>query len=150
RDIRRLLTDHIWLSVTAAAARSEVLADRTALREALTDLALCFGNVMPPGNAVSIETSNIPAMFPHRQFGALATEYLVIELRNSADRAAEGEEGAEPEAHLFEGAAAKPASGPIMLALVILHDVVTYAGGFIEIASNDRTAKTVRVFLPLR
>jgi nitrogen-specific signal transduction histidine kinase len=36
-----------------------------------------------------------------------------------------------------------------MLALVILHDVVTYAGGLLEVTSNDSAATTVRVFLPV-
>ena len=144
RDIRRLLTDHIWLSVTTSATRSDVLIDRNGLREALTDLVLCFGNAMPPNSVIAIGSSNVPAAISNRTFGAPAAEYLVVEVQNTASRSTEDEQ-----VHLFEAAGAKPASGPIMLALVILHDVVTYAGGFVEVASNDHLATSVRVFLPL-
>jgi C4-dicarboxylate-specific signal transduction histidine kinase len=145
RDIRRLLTDHIWLSVSTAAVRSEVMVDRNGLREALTDLALCFGNAMPPNSVVSIETSNVPATTGKAQFGAHAAEYLAIEVCNTASRAPDT---ADVEMEPFEPSV-KPASGPIMLALVVLHDVVSYAGGFIEIASNDQMTTNVRVFLPV-
>jgi PAS domain S-box-containing protein len=145
RDLRRLLTDHIWLSVGTGATRSEVLIDRNGLREALTDLALCFGNAMPANSVVSIETLNNPATTSNRQFGSRAAEYLVIEVHNTANRSNEPEE----EPNVFDAAGVKPTAGPIMLALVILHDVVSYAGGFMEIAANDRLATTVRIFLPL-
>src|SRR5262245_25069771 len=145
RDLRRLLTDHMWLSVSTAAPRSEVLVDRNGLREALTDLAICFGNAMPANSVVSIETSNLPATTSTRQFGSQASEYLVIEVHNTANRTDEPEE----EPHVFDASGVKPAAGPIMLALVILHDVVSYAGGFMEIAANDRLATTVRICLPL-
>jgi PAS domain S-box-containing protein len=144
RDIRRLLTDHVWLSVSTDATRGEVLIDRNALREALTDLVLCFGNAMPPNSVIAIASSNLSAAASNRPFAAHPVEYVVIEVQNTANRSAED---AEP--RLFEASGAKPASGPIMLALVILHDVVSYAGGFVEIASNDRQATSVRVFLPV-
>jgi PAS domain S-box-containing protein len=148
RDLRRLLSEHMWLSVSVAALRSDVLVDKNALREALTDLALCFGNAMPPDSVVSIETSNPPAA-SNRQFRSLAAEYLVIEVQNTASRADENESEDDPAPQLFDGSGVKPSAGPIMLALVILHDVVSYAGGFIEVAANDRLATMVRIFLPL-
>jgi hypothetical protein len=103
---------------------------------------------MPPNSAVSIETSNLPVI-SNRQFGSHAVEYLMVEVQNTANRASETELDEDEEAHLFDGSGVKPAAGPIMLALVILHDIVSYAGGFVEIAANDRLATTVRVFLPL-
>jgi len=145
RDLRRLLTDPMWLSVSTAASRSEVVVDRNGLREALTDLALGFGNAMPPNSVVSIETSNLPATTFNRQFGSHAADYLLIEVQNTADRASDR----EVESHVFDGSGVKPAAGPIMLTLVVLHDLVTYAGGFIEIAASERLATTVRIFLPL-
>jgi two-component system cell cycle sensor histidine kinase/response regulator CckA len=146
RDLRRLLSDHIWLSVSTGAPRSEVLADRNGLREALTDLAICFGNAMPPNSVVSIETANLPATDGSRRVGSPAADHLIIEVTNTASRADEPPD----DSYIFEASAVKPASGPIMLALVVLHDVVTYAGGFIEIAAQDRMATKVRIFLPLQ
>ena len=143
RDVRRLLADQLWLSVTASADRSEVLIDRNGLREALADLLLCFGQAMPPNSVIALATTNIATIAPNRPIGPQPIEYVVIEISNTVGAAP------EQEARLFEASIGKPASGPIMLALVILHDVVTYAGGFVEISSNEHAATTVRVFLPL-
>ena len=146
RDIRRLLSDQVWLSVSTSAVRSDILIDRNGFREALTDLVLCFGNALPPDNVVAIATANTSSAAPNRPIGSQQSEYLVIEVQNAAS----GNSPSGQEGQLFEAHGGKPASGPIMLALVILHDVVVYAGGFLEVTSNEHAAATVRVFLPVQ
>jgi hypothetical protein len=43
-----------------------------------------------------------------------------------------------------------PTSGAILLSLIILHDIVSYAGGFIEVASTAAGATMVNVYLQLK
>ena len=144
RDLRRLLSDEVWVSLTASAHRSVVLIDRNGFREAFTDLVLCFGHAMPPNSVVAIGTTNTVSPAPNRPIGLQQSEYLVIEVQNVGSASSPSDQE-----RLFEAHVGKPASGPILLALVILHDVVTYAGGFLEVTSNDHAATIVRVFLPV-
>ena len=107
------------------------------------DLVLCFSSAMPVNSVIAISTANAASSAPSRPIGPQPIEYIVIEVQNTA-RCSDPDQ----EARLFEPGG-KPASGPVMLALVILHDVVTYAGGFLEVTCNEQAATTVRVFLPV-
>src|SRR5262245_48473522 len=144
RDVRRELSEHVWVTLTTTANHADVLIDRSGFREALTDLVLCLGSAMPIHSVIALATANASPSAPSRPFGPSPIEYLVVEIQNTGEGG-----GSEEEARLFEASVAKAASGPIILALVILHDVVTYAGGIIEVTSNQHAATTVRVFLPV-
>jgi PAS domain S-box-containing protein len=144
RDIRRQLADQVWVSLTPSAMHTEVLIDRNGFREALMDLVLCFGTAMPANSVIAISSTNTASSSTGRPIGPQPVEYIVVEVQNTARCSEPGQE-----AGLFEPPGGKPASGPVMLALVILHDVVTYAGGLLEVTSNEHAATTVRVFLPV-
>jgi PAS domain S-box-containing protein len=141
----RLVVAQLWLSVSQSAIHSSVLVDRASLREALTDLVFAFRSAMPPDSVIVLSSANLPVSVAARQLGSRSIDYVVIEVHNTG-RGAGSEAG--PGAWLFEPAFVKPSSGPIMLSLVILHDVVSYAGGFVEVVSNEHASTTVRVFLP--
>jgi two-component system cell cycle sensor histidine kinase/response regulator CckA len=126
------------------AERTAIRTDRASLREGLTNLVLSFRYAMPEGSIVAVATRDVSVPPGPDAPAQPSVDYIVVEVTNTG-RGASG----ELDWRLFEPSAIAPASGAILLALVILHDIVNYTGGFIEVASTASGATTVNLYLPL-
>ncbi len=60
-DVRRHVSDQVWLHVVPKAERSSIRTDRASLRQGLTNLVLSFRYAMPEGSLVAIATRNVVA-----------------------------------------------------------------------------------------
>jgi C4-dicarboxylate-specific signal transduction histidine kinase len=102
---------------------------------------------MPEGSLVAIATRNV-VVPPNPRTPAdppiPPIDFIVIEITNTGRGGSE-----ELDWRLFEPSVMAPTSGAILLSLVILHDIVSSAGGFIEVASTAAGATTVNVYLQL-
>ena len=143
-EVRRLVPGHVWLTVMVSATRSHVLIDRASLRDALTDLVLRFHGAMPPRSVVVVSSANLSASSLPQRSGPRPLDYVILEVQNTGRGA-----DAAPDSWLFEPSAVKPSASPVLLSLVILHDIVSAAGGFVEVTSSEHATTTVRVFLPV-
>ena len=147
-DVRRHVSDQVWLHVVPKAERSNIRTDRAGLRQGLTNLVLSFRHAMPEGSIVAIATRNV-AVPPNPRTPAdpdfPLIDFIVIEITNTGRGGSEELDWRSVRA-VGDGA---DASGAILLSLIILHDIVRYAGGFIEVASTVAGATTVNVYLQL-
>lgn len=141
--LRGPVSEDLWLDLLLEAERTMVRTDRETLRRVLSDLIGGFRDVMPRGSVVSITTRNIAMPVRPGQAGP-SIEYLAIDVANTTrgvPMAANRE--------LFEPAGQPPATGAIMLALVVLHDLTAASGGFVEVAANSAGATTIGIYLPV-
>ena len=100
---------------------TEVLIDRNGFREALADpRALLRHRDAGEQRHRDLEHQHRVILDGPRRSARSRSMHVVIEVQNTARCSEPGQE-----AGLFEPPGGKPASGPVMLALVILHDVVS-------------------------
>jgi PAS domain S-box-containing protein len=143
-ELHRELGDRLWLEVQLKAQRPIVRTDRASLRQGLTDLLWGFRHAMPDRSVVAIATYSVSVPPSPDAQTDFSIDYLVITVTNTGRNPAE-----EHGLHLFEASAVTPASGSILLALLVLHDVVSDAGGFIEVASTKAGATAVHIYHPV-
>jgi PAS domain S-box-containing protein len=143
--IRKLVGQTPWLKMTPEATRTLVRAERESLQQVMTNLVMNLRDAMPAGSVVTIDTHNITVPADDTPEGAVTppVEFVVVEVSNTGP----GRQFFEPQ--LFEPAFIASASGVIMLGLVILHDIVAAAGGFVEVAADSGVGTTFRLFLPV-
>jgi PAS domain S-box-containing protein len=145
-EIRRSISDQMWLEVSLEADRTIVRAARESLQQGLTHLILGFRHAMPEESVVTITTQNfsLPQDFAPLPAGDPIVDYIVIEVTNTGRRTPRDVDGL-----LFEPSAVMPGSGPILMALVMLNDVVTSSGGFIEVVSGATAGPSVHIYIPV-
>jgi two-component system cell cycle sensor histidine kinase/response regulator CckA len=143
--IRKLVGPTPWLKMTPEAARTLVRAERESLQQVTMNLVMNLRDAMPAGSVVTIYTHNItvPVDDTPEAAGTPPVEFVVVEVSNTR----EGRQFFDPQ--LFEPAFITSASGVIMLGLVILHDIVAAAGGFVEVGADSSAGTTFRLFLPV-
>ncbi len=139
--LRRILGRTTWLKVALGATRSVARVEKENLELAVMDLVIHMHEAMPLGGTISINTrdSGVPGN-PVRPF---SSGFIVVEISNASF-----DEALEAESRLFEPPFDIPEGSMIALGLVLLHDIVTAADGFVEFATNGGTAIVIRVFLP--
>src|SRR5262245_45254323 len=143
--IRKLVGPTRWLKLTPEATRTLVRAERESLQQVTLNLVMNLRDAMPAGGIVTINTHNItvPVDDALEGTGTPPVEFVVVEVSNTGH----GRQFFDPQ--LFEPAFITSASGVIMLGLVILHDIVAAAGGFVEIGAVSSAGTTFRRFLPV-
>jgi two-component system, cell cycle sensor histidine kinase and response regulator CckA len=109
------------------------------------NLVMNLRDAMSAGSVVTIYTHNIavPVDDAPDGTGTPPVEFVVVEVSNT------GHGRQFFDAQLFEPAFITSASGVIMLGLVILHDIVAAAGGFVEVGADSSAGSTFRLFLPV-
>jgi len=140
-QIRRIRGDAIWLKVGLAGTRSVVRLEKENLERALLNLLIHMHEAMPLGGTIVIGTRDVSV--PGTSASTHWTDFLVVDIGNGVF--------AEPmdiEARLFEPPFDMPDGSMIALDLLLLHDIVTVAGGFIEMAATGERGIAIRVFLP--
>ena len=145
-DVRRHVSDQVWLHVVPKAERSSIRTDRASLRQGLTNLVLSFRYTMPEGSLVAIATRNV-VVPPNPRTPANPP----IPRSTSSPSRSPTPVAADPKSWIGACSSRRRwrRRGAILLSLVILHDIVSYAGGFIEVASTAAGATTVNVYLQL-
>jgi two-component system, cell cycle sensor histidine kinase and response regulator CckA len=143
--IRKLVGPTPWLKMTPEATRTLVRAERESLQQVTLNLVMNVRDAMPAGSVVTIDTHNIavPVDDAPESAGTPPVEFVVVEVSNT------GQGRQFFDAQLFEPAFITSASGVITLGLVILHDIVAAAGGFVEVAADSSAGTTFRLFLPV-
>jgi two-component system cell cycle sensor histidine kinase/response regulator CckA len=143
--IRMLVGPTPWLKITPEASRTLVRAERESLQQVTMNLVMNLRDAMPAGSVVTIDTHNIAVPVDDTAEGATTppVEFVVVEVSNTGP----GRQFFDPQ--LFEPAFITSASGVIMLGLVILHDIVAAAGGFVEVGADSGAETTFRLFLPV-
>src|SRR5262249_40157934 len=142
--IKRLIGHTSWLKITPEATRTLVRVERDALQQIMMNLVMNLRDAMPAGSVVAVGTHNIsvPVDDSAKDGADPPVEFVVVEVSNTG----QGRQFFDPQ--LFEPAFVTSASGVIMLGLVILHDIVAAAGGFVEVGADAVTGTTFRLFLP--
>jgi two-component system, cell cycle sensor histidine kinase and response regulator CckA len=143
--IQKLVGQTPWLKMTPEASRTLVRVERESLQQVTMNLVMNLRDAMPAGSVVTMDTHNItvPVDDSPEGSGTPPLEFVVVEVSNTGS----GRQLFDPQ--LFEPAFITSASGVIMLGLVILHDIVAAAGGFVEVGADSSVGTTFRLFLPV-
>ncbi len=147
--LRRLIGEHIQLSVDAGDGVGPVLADRTQIAQVVLNLAVNGRDAMPDGGRLSLSAYRArlhAAPADHPAVGRLAAgDYAVLSVADT---------GAGIEAatlgRIFEPFfTTKPVGQGTGLGLSTVYGIVTASDGAIEVESAAGSGSTFRVWLPL-
>jgi PAS domain S-box-containing protein len=142
-EVRRMAAGEVWLDPLLNAPRTMVRTDRAALTLGLRDLVLSLRYETAEPTVVGVLTRNVHEMAGRSGSGRGWNDYLVIEVHN-------GKAGATTQSGgMFLDESPDSADSALRLALVILDDIVSASGGWIEVANTDIGGTAVRILLPL-
>jgi len=139
--IRRILGRTVWLQVSLAATRSVARVEKENLDLAVMNLLMQMHEAMPLSGTIAIGTRDVRV--PGGSPSAPSSDFIVIDISNAVL-----DESPDVESRLFEPPSDLPEASMLALGLVLLHDIVTAAGGFVEFATKGGVGIVIRAFLP--
>lgn len=146
RMLRRLLDEHIELSLELSAAGHPVRVDPSQMEQVILNLVINARDAMPRGGHLRIRTSTLHLDDAHaaRHPGTRPGAHVVLEVRDSGQGMDE-----ETLTRIFEPffSTKLPGHGT-GLGLATVHGIVHQSGGHIEVDSTPGEGATFRVFLP--
>jgi two-component system, cell cycle sensor histidine kinase and response regulator CckA len=141
--LRRLIGEHIALTVSLDPTAGNVLADPPGLRQVLLNLALNARDALCPGGKIHIQTR--ASQFPASSQPCLPRPAVSLIVEDNGCGMT-----AEARAHLFEPFfTTKPTGQGAGMGLATVHRIVTEAGGQIEVASAPARGTRVEAFFPV-
>jgi len=144
--LRRLLGEHIVLSIDLAPDLGLIHGDRGRKEQVLLNLALNARDAMPNGGTLSISTYNAVFEEEHARahYGARPGPYVILEIADSGVGLDEA-----TKTRIFEPFFTTKGSGHgTGLGLAVVHGIITQAGGHIDVESQLGKGTRLRVCLP--
>jgi len=146
RMLRRIIGEHINLSVVAGPILSPVLADRGQLSQVIVNLAVNARDSMPEGGRLTIEARDAPlsSEYSDEHLGVTPGAYVLIAVSDTGH-------GMSPtvKARMFEPFfTTKPRGKGTGLGLSTVFGIVKQSGGHIFVYSEEAHGTTIKVYLP--
>jgi signal transduction histidine kinase len=138
----RLLGERIRIELRLASRIGSVLIDRGRMQQVVMNLAVNARDAMPGGGTVTIETARVE--LPGVHLGAPSRAFVVLRVKDTGCGM-----GPEVRAHLFQPFFTTKADGlGTGLGLATTHQIVSAAGGHIDVASEVGAGACFSVYLP--
>jgi PAS domain S-box-containing protein len=144
--LQRLIPENIRLTTRLESSPGLVLADPSAMQQALMNLALNARDAMPRGGNLAIETANLElhASFSRSHLNMPTGSYVVLAVTDTGV----GMDDSTQE-HLFEPFyTTKPVGLGTGLGLSTVYAIVKQSGGWISVHSEKGQGTSFKIYLP--
>jgi two-component system cell cycle sensor histidine kinase/response regulator CckA len=142
--LRRLIGDHVQLTVTLHPASTRVRIDPGLWSQVLLNLAINARDAMPQGGHLGITTSEVEIPPVAGTSERSARQYVQLAVTDTGTGMS-----ADVRHHIFEPFFTTKAVGKGSgLGLAVVHGIVTQAGGFIDVETAPGAGTTFRIFVP--
>ena len=143
--LRRLIGDHVQLSVTLHPSSTQVRIDPGLWSQVLLNLAINARDAMPQGGHLGISTQEIEIPGGQGRSERPAGRYVQLSIADTGS-------GMSPDVrhHIFEPFfTTKPVGKGTGLGLAVVHGIVAQAGGFIDVDTSPGSGTTFKIQVPL-
>jgi PAS domain S-box-containing protein len=144
--LRRLIGEHIELSLTLHPGLPDIVADRSQIEQVILNLAINARDAMPEGGRLSIHTDDVTLSAAELEKETVATpgSYVLLTIRDTGTGMTD-----EVRRHLFEPFFTTKGPGKgTGLGLATCHGIVNQAGGFIRVGTKLGEGSVFSIFLP--
>jgi two-component system cell cycle sensor histidine kinase/response regulator CckA len=144
--LQRLIGEDVELSINLQPELPAVRADRGQLEQILLNLAVNARDAMPQGGELTIETGSVlkTELDVNHQMNSVFSEYVALKVSDTGC-------GFDPKLadRLFEPFFTTKGIGDgTGLGLAVVHGIVTQAGGFVDVRTEENKGSQFRIFLP--
>ena len=143
--LRRLIGDHVQLSVTLHPSSTQVRIDPGLWSQVLLNLAINARDAMPQGGHLGISTQEIEIPGGQGRSERPAGRYVQLSIADTGSGMSH-----DVRHHIFEPFfTTKPVGKGTGLGLAVVHGIVAQAGGFIDVDTSQGSGTTFKIHVPL-